>query len=264
MAKPSGQIIETPIKANFREGLSVLEYFSSTHGARKGLADTALKTADSGYLTRKLADVAQNVVVTMQDCDSTQGIAKGVVYKGEEIERPLSESIRGRVSRNNITTITGDLVVRENEMITWDSARKIEALGVDKILVRSPMTCQASLGICRLCYGMDLATGALVEEGMAVGIIAAQSIGEPGTQLTMRTFHIGGTARRVVEESEIRAKKAGTIKFERIAIVVNERGERVALARNGEITILGPKDRPLESFTVPNGSTLMIEEGQQV
>src|SRR3989454_10349287 len=192
MAKPSGQIIETPIKANFREGLSVLEYFSSTHGARKGLADTALKTADSGYLTRKLADVAQNVVVTMHDCGSTQGITKGVIYKGEEIERSLSESIRGRVSRNTIATITEEVIVRENEMITWEQAQKIEKMGLDKILVRSPMTCQASLGVCRLCYGMDLATGTLVEEGMAVGIIAAQSIGEPGTQLTMRTVHIGG------------------------------------------------------------------------
>jgi len=264
MAKPSGQIIETPIKANFREGLSVLEYFSSTHGARKGLADTALKTADSGYLTRKLADVAQNVVVTMHDCLTTLGITKGVVYKGEEIERSLSEGIRGRVSRNNITTITGEVIVRENEMITWESARKIEQLGVDKILVRSPMTCQAPLGVCRLCYGMDLATGNLVEEGMAVGIIAAQSIGEPGTQLTMRTFHIGGTARRVVEESEIRAKKAGTVKLERVTAVVNDRGERMALARNGELTLLGPKERVQETFAVPNGSTLMVEEGQQI
>jgi DNA-directed RNA polymerase subunit beta' len=264
MAKPSGQIIETPIKANFREGLSVLEYFSSTHGARKGLADTALKTADSGYLTRKLADVAQNVVITMHDCGSTQGITKGVVYKGEEIERSLSEGIRGRVSRNNITTITGEVIVRENEMITWESARKIEQLGVDKILVRSPMTCQAPLGVCRLCYGMDLATGNLVEEGMAVGIIAAQSIGEPGTQLTMRTFHIGGTARRVVEESEIRAKKTGTVKLERVTAVVNDRNERVALARNGELSIMGPKERIMETFSVPNGSILLVEEGQTV
>jgi len=264
MAKPSGQIIETPIKANFREGLSVLEYFSSTHGARKGLADTALKTADSGYLTRKLADVAQNVVITMHDCGTTQGITKGVVYKGEEIERSLSEGIRGRVSRNNIATITGEEIVHENEMITWESARKIELLGVDKILVRSPMTCQAPLGVCRLCYGMDLATGNLVEEGMAVGIIAAQSIGEPGTQLTMRTFHIGGTARRVVEESEIRAKKPGTIKLERVTAVVNDRNERIALARNGEVNIMGPKDRVLETYSVPNGSTLLVEDGQMV
>jgi DNA-directed RNA polymerase subunit beta' len=264
MAKPSGQIIETPIKANFREGLSVLEYFSSTHGARKGLADTALKTADSGYLTRKLADVAQNVVITTHDCGTTLGITKGVVYKGEEIERSLSEGIRGRVSRNNITTLAGEVIVQENEMITWESARKIENLGLDKILVRSPMTCQAPLGVCRLCYGMDLATGNLVEEGMAVGIIAAQSIGEPGTQLTMRTFHIGGTARRVVEESEIRAKKAGTVKLERVTAVINERNERMALARNGELIILGSKDRIQESFAVPNGSMLMVEEGQQI
>ncbi|MGE3809710.1 MAG: DNA-directed RNA polymerase subunit beta', partial [Gemmataceae bacterium] len=264
MAKPSGQIIETPIKANFREGLSVLEYFSSTHGARKGLADTALKTADSGYLTRKLADVAQNVVITMHDCGTTQGITKGVIYKGEEIERSLSESITGRVSRNNITTITGEVIVRENEMITRDMARKIEDLGVDKILVRSPMTCSASLGVCRLCYGMDLATGNRVEEGMAVGIIAAQSIGEPGTQLTMRTFHIGGTVRRIVVENEHKSRKAGHIKFERITAVVNDQGERVALTRNGEILVLGQKDRILESYPVPNGAVLLVEEGQQV
>jgi DNA-directed RNA polymerase subunit beta' len=264
MAKPSGQIIETPIKANFREGLSVLEYFSSTHGARKGLADTALKTADSGYLTRKLADVAQNVVITMHDCGTTQGIAKAVVYKGEEIERSLSESIRGRVSRNTMTTTAGEVIVEENEMITWEQARKVEALGVDKLLVRSPMTCQAPLGICRLCYGMDLATGALVEEGMAVGIIAAQSIGEPGTQLTMRTFHIGGTARRVVEESEIKTRKAGTVKFERLNAVVTDQGKRVALTRNGEIKIVGPKDREMETVSVPNGAVLEVEEGQLV
>jgi DNA-directed RNA polymerase subunit beta' len=265
MAKPNGTIIETPIKANFREGLSVLEYFSSTHGARKGLADTALKTADSGYLTRKLADVAQNVVVTMHDCETTQGVSKGVVYKGEEIERPLSESIRGRVSRNTITNpVTDEVIVQENEMITWDQARKIEGLGLDKILVRSPMTCQAPLGVCRLCYGMDLATGALVEEGMAVGIIAAQSIGEPGTQLTMRTFHIGGTVRRIVEENELKAKKAGVVRFERVTPVVSDKNERIALTRNGEIVILGPKERILESYAVPNGAVLMVDEGATV
>jgi DNA-directed RNA polymerase subunit beta' len=264
MAKPSGQIIETPIKANFREGLSVLEYFSSTHGARKGLADTALKTADSGYLTRKLADVAQNVVVTMHDCETTQGITKGVVYKGEEIDRTLSESIRGRVARNTITTIAGDVIVQENEMITWDAARRIEALGVDKIMVRSPMTCLAPLGVCRLCYGMDLATGALVEEGMAVGIIAAQSIGEPGTQLTMRTFHIGGVAGRKLDDSEIKAKKAGTIKLENINVVVNDQSERVALTRKGEILLTGPKDRILETYSIPNGAVLMVDDKQHV
>ncbi len=205
MAKPSGKIIETPIKANFREGLSVLEYFSSTHGARKGLADTALKTADSGYLTRKLADVAQNVVITTHDCGTAQGITKGVIYRGEKVEISLADSVRGRVSRANIVNpITDEVIVRESELITLDVAKKIEELGLEKIQVRSPMTCDATLGVCALCYGMDLSTGSLVEQGMAVGIIAAQSIGEPGTQLTMRTFHIGGTAAHAVEESEIR------------------------------------------------------------
>jgi len=265
MAKPSGQIIETPIKANFREGLSVLEYFSSTHGARKGLADTALKTADSGYLTRKLADVAQNVVVTMYDCGTTQGVTKGVIFRGEKVEVSLADSIRGRVSRANIVhPITDEVIVRENELITPAIARKIEQLGLEKIQVRSPMTCDAPLGVCALCYGMDLSTGALVEEGMAVGIIAAQSIGEPGTQLTMRTFHIGGTAARALEESDIKAKKAGKVHFVRMNVVQNEAGENVALSRNGEITILDPKERELERYEVPAGATLLVNEYQEV
>ncbi len=264
MAKPSGQIIEAPIKANFREGLTVLEYFSSTHGARKGLADTALKTADSGYLTRKLADVAQNVVITMNDCGTARGISKGVIYKGDEVDRSLSESIRGRVSRNNITTITGEVIVHENEMITHDMARKIEELGVDKILVRSPMTCESPLGVCRLCYGMDLATGTLVEEGMAVGIIAAQSIGEPGTQLTMRTFHIGGVGNRKVEENEHKTKRGGTIKLERVTVLTNNQGERVALTRNGIMLVVGARGQKVEEFSVPNGAVLKVEDGQQV
>ena len=265
MAKPSGKIIETPIKANFREGLSVLEYFSSTHGARKGLADTALKTADSGYLTRKLADVAQNVVVTLYDCATTQGITKGVIYRGEKVEVSLADSIRGRVSRVNIVNpITDEVIVREDELITADIARKIEEMGLEKIQVRSPMTCDAALGVCRLCYGMDLSTGTLVEEGMAVGIIAAQSIGEPGTQLTMRTFHIGGTAARAVEESEIRSKKAGLVRFTRMKVVRNDQGQQVVLTRNGEISILDPKGRELEKFEIPAGSELVIEENQEV
>jgi DNA-directed RNA polymerase subunit beta' len=265
MAKPNGTIIETPIKANFREGLSVLEYFSSTHGARKGLADTALKTADSGYLTRKLADVAQNVVITMHDCGTTQGVTKGVMYKGEQIERPLSETIRGRVARNTIMDpVANQPVVSENEMISWEAARKIESMGIDKIMVRSPMTCQAPLGVCRLCYGMDLATGALVEEGMAVGIIAAQSIGEPGTQLTMRTFHIGGVVKRETGESDHKAKRAGTVRYERIKDVINEKSERIALTRNGEIKILDKAGKELESYPVPNGAVLLVENGAQV
>ncbi|MFV2067136.1 MAG: DNA-directed RNA polymerase subunit beta', partial [Pirellulales bacterium] len=265
MAKPSGKIIETPIKANFREGLSVLEYFSSTHGARKGLADTALKTADSGYLTRKLADVAQNVVVTTHDCGTTQGITKGVIYRGEKVEVRLSDSIRGRVSRSNIVNpITDNVIVREGELITPEIGRRIEELGLEKIQVRSPMTCNATLGVCRLCYGMDLSTGALVEEGMAVGIIGAQSIGEPGTQLTMRTFHIGGTAARAVEESEIRAKKDGTVKYIRLEVVTNDEGDRVVLTRNGEVQIVDEKGRELENYEVPTGAHLQVAEDETV
>jgi DNA-directed RNA polymerase subunit beta' len=265
MAKPSGKIIETPIKANFREGLSVLEYFSSTHGARKGLADTALKTADSGYLTRKLADVAQNVVITMHDCGTTQGITKGVVYRGEKVEISLSQSIRGRVSRVNIMNpVSDEMIVRENEMITVDKARKLEEMQIEKIQVRSPMTCEAALGVCQLCYGMDLSTGQLVEQGMAVGIIAAQSIGEPGTQLTMRTFHIGGAAMRLVEEKDVKAKKDGIIKLIGVNLVTAEDGKRIALSRSGEVHIVDAKGRELEKYDVPNGSEMKVEDGQQV
>jgi DNA-directed RNA polymerase subunit beta' len=265
MAKPSGKIIETPIKANFREGLTVLEYFSSTHGARKGLADTALKTADSGYLTRKLADVAQNVVVTMHDCGTTQGIMKTVIYRGEKVEVSLADSIRGRVSRANITNpITDEVIVHEDELITPKVARQIEELGLEKIQVRSALTCEAPLGVCRLCYGMDLSTGSMVEEGMAVGIIAAQSIGEPGTQLTMRTFHIGGVGQRAIEESESKAKRAGTVKFTRLRTVQNEQGEQVVLARNGEIAIVDAKGRELDKFEVPAGAILKVSENDEV
>jgi DNA-directed RNA polymerase subunit beta' len=265
MAKPSGKIIETPIKANFREGLTVLEYFSSTHGARKGLADTALKTADSGYLTRKLADVAQNVVVTMHDCGTTQGITKMVIYRGEKVEVSLADSIRGRVSRANIVNpITENVIVHEDELITPKMARQIEELGLEKIQVRSPLTCEAPLGVCRLCYGMDLSTGSLVEEGMAVGIIAAQSIGEPGTQLTMRTFHIGGVGQRAIEESESKAKRAGTVKFTRLRTVQNEQGEQVVLARNGEIAIVDAKGAELEKFDIPAGAILKVKDNEEV
>ncbi len=264
MATPSGKIMETPIKANFREGLTVLEYFSSTHGARKGLADTALKTADSGYLTRKLADVAQNVVITTHDCGTTQGVTKGVIYRGEKVEVSLVDSIKGRVSRANIVNpITDEVIVRENELITKEVARKIEALGLEKIQVRSPMTCDASLGVCASCYGMDMSTGDMVEQGMAVGIIGAQSIGEPGTQLTMRTFHIGGTAARAVEESEIRAKKGGIVQFTRMKVVRNDEGQQVVLTRNGEILLLDAKGREIEKYEVPAGANLFVQETQE-
>ncbi|MEX0866633.1 MAG: DNA-directed RNA polymerase subunit beta', partial [Pirellulales bacterium] len=265
MAKPSGKIIETPIKANFREGLSVLEYFSSTHGARKGLADTALKTADSGYLTRKLADVAQNVVITMEDCGTSQGITKGVIYRGEKVEVRLSDSIKGRISRINIVNpITDEVIVREGDLVTGDIARKIEELGLEKIQVRSPMTCEASLGICRRCFGMDLSTGAMVEEGMAAGIIAAQSIGEPGTQLTMRTFHIGGVASHEMEDNELKAKKGGVVRYTRLKVVTNDEGNQVVLTRNGEISLLDDKGREIEKYEVPAGATLMVDEDSTV
>ncbi|TWT36799.1 DNA-directed RNA polymerase subunit beta' [Posidoniimonas corsicana] len=261
MAKPSGKIIETPIKANFREGLTVLEYFSSTHGARKGLADTALKTADSGYLTRKLADVAQNVVVTMDDCGTTQSITKGIIYRGEKVEVGLADSIRGRVSRSNIVNpITDEVIVEENGMITAEIARKIEQLGVEKLQVRSPMTCDAPLGICRKCYGQDMSTGAMVEEGMAVGIIAAQSIGEPGTQLTMRTFHIGGVAQGGVETSDTKARKGGIVKYAKLNAVKNTEGEVIALGRSGEISLVDEKGREIEKYEVPMGAKVMLHE----
>ncbi|TWU56420.1 DNA-directed RNA polymerase subunit beta' [Rubripirellula tenax] len=265
MAKPTGEIIETPIKANFREGLSVLEYFSSTHGARKGLADTALKTADSGYLTRKLADVAQNVVITMNDCGTTQGITKGVVYRGEKVEVSLLDSINGRVSRQSIVNpVTDEVIVRENEMITPEIARNIEGMGLEKIQVRTPMTCDAPLGVCRCCYGMDMSTGSLVEEGMAVGIIAAQSIGEPGTQLTMRTFHIGGSVSKQSVESDIKSKRSGEVRLTRMRAVANTEGIPIVLNRNGEITLVDERGREIESYPVPTGAALRVKEGETV
>ncbi|WP_347272824.1 DNA-directed RNA polymerase subunit beta' [Candidatus Kuenenia sp.] len=265
MAKPSGKIIETPIKANFREGLGVLEYFSSTHGARKGLADTALKTADSGYLTRKLADVAQNVVITSLDCGTKNGITKSIVYRGEKVEVPLSKTITGRVARNNIVDLVKDeVIIRENDLITEEKAKKIEALGYEKIRVRSPFTCEMSLGLCSKCYGMDLSRGGLVEEGMAVGIIAAQSIGEPGTQLTMKTFHIGGTATRSVEASETKAKRSGKIKYHNLNVVKNPQEKNVAINSKGELLIIDAKERQIEKHSVVLGAEVLVKEGDSV
>jgi len=269
MAKPSGEIIETPIKANFREGLNVLEYFSSTHGARKGLADTALKTADSGYLTRKLADVAQNVIISEVDCGTLQGITKSTVYKGEVVDVPLSKLIVGRTARDNIRNpITDEMIVRENEVITPEAAKKIEDLGLDVIRVRSPLTCDSPMGICAKCYGWDLSTARLVEEGMAVGIIAAQSIGERGTQLTMRTFHTGGVAARAILENEQKAPQAGLVQFRELKVVVlriaDGREQMISLKRNGEMLLADEKGRELERFKVPYGAIITVTEGQNV
>ncbi|MDY6913972.1 MAG: DNA-directed RNA polymerase subunit beta', partial [Planctomycetota bacterium] len=266
MSKPSGEIIETPIKANFREGLTVLEYFSSTHGARKGLADTALKTADSGYLTRKLADVAQNVVIGKLDCGTLKGINKTAIYKGEQVDVPLREMIVGRVAMENIVNpITDKRIVRENDIINEQAAGEIEELGMETIRVRSPLTCECPLGICAKCYGEDLSTGKLVEEGLAVGIIGAQSIGEPGTQLTMRTFHTGGVATRSVVESSRLATVAGKVQYRNLNAVdvKGPKGNKILLAlkRNGELAILDKKDRELEKYKVPYGATILVAEG---
>jgi DNA-directed RNA polymerase subunit beta' len=265
MAKPSGEIIETPIKANFREGLRVLEYFSSTHGARKGLADTALKTADSGYLTRKLADVAQNVVINEDDCGTLNGVTKGVVYRGEKVEVALRKAVRGRVARDTIRNIvTDEVVVQEGQLITEEIAAKLEELGYDRIRVRSPLTCETAVGLCARCYGADLSRNELVEQGMACGIIAAQSIGEPGTQLTMRTFHIGGTASRAVEESEVKAKFPGVAKFQNLRVVETLQKQRVVLNRNGEIVIADPRGRELERLAVPAGAVMLVGDEEAV
>jgi DNA-directed RNA polymerase subunit beta' len=268
MAKPSGEIIETPIKANFREGLSVLEYFSSTHGARKGLADTALKTADSGYLTRKLADVAQNVIISLPDCGTIAGITKSAIYKGEEVDIPLREAIVGRVARDDIRNpVTDRLIIKENQIITKEAAAQIEELGVDKIRVRSPLTCESPFGVCALCYGVDMSTARSVEEGMAVGIIAAQSIGEPGTQLTMRTFHTGGVAQKAALENVFKSAYKGTVKYQDLnAVDVPLEGgiRKVALKRNGEILVLDEKGRELSRDKVPYGATVLVQDGQKV
>ncbi len=269
MAKPSGEIIETPIRANFREGLSILEYFSSTHGARKGLADTALKTADSGYLTRKLCDVAQSVIIGEWDCGSRRGIKKRAIYKGEQVDVPLRDQIIGRVCVNNIINpVTDEVIVRENEMVTSEMAAKIEELGIEEVFVRSPLTSESRTGCSVLDYGMDMSTGKLVEPGMAVGIIAAQSIGEPGTQLTMRTFHTGGIGQRTTENTEYRALNNGVVEFRDCNQVMTKDDEGhdvlVSLKRNGEMLVVDAKGRELEKTKVPYGGYILVKPGDEV
>jgi DNA-directed RNA polymerase subunit beta' len=269
MAKPSGEIIETPIKANFREGLSVLEYFSSTHGARKGLADTALKTADSGYLTRKLADVAQNVIINEIDCGTVNGVTKTTIYKGETVEVELKDMIVGRTARDKIRNpITDETIVEETQTITNEIADKLKDLKLESIRVRSPLTCESTRGICARCYGVDMSTNQLVEEGLAVGIIAAQSIGEPGTQLTMRTFHTGGVATGSLIENDIKTVAGGTVQHRDInAVPVKDpegNSRLVALKRNGEIAILNPRGLEMEKYKVPYGATVLVTDGEKV
>jgi len=265
MAKPSGEIIETPIQANFREGLSVLEYFVSTHGARKGLADTALKTANSGYLTRRLVDVAQDATITEEDCGTIDGIEIGHLLEGGEIIQRLGERILGRVALMDIADpVTGEVLVKSGEQIDEEGVRKIEEAGISSVEIRSVLTCRSPYGVCAKCYGRDLARGGIVAMGEAIGIIAAESIGEPGTQLTMRTFHIGGTASGKVEQAEIRSRGSGAVRFERLNTVRNPAGRQVVLNRNGEIVIVAPDGRERERFPVIYGAELVVEEGQEI
>jgi DNA-directed RNA polymerase subunit beta' len=265
MAKPSGAIIETPIKANFREGLDVLEYFISTHGARKGLADTALKTANSGYLTRRLVDVAQESTIVEKDCQTLDGIVAEPLLDGGEIIVPLGDRILGRVALDDIIDPYSDeVIVSEGQEITEDIVSQIDNAGIDRVLIRSVLTCRSRRGVCALCYGRDLGRGHMVNRGEAVGVIAAQSIGEPGTQLTMRTFHIGGTASRSVEQAELRTQRGGTVSFRNLHSVVNAEGIKIVMNRNAEIVIMDDLGRDREKFKVNYGAQILVEEKSEV
>ncbi|MCW5213615.1 DNA-directed RNA polymerase subunit beta', partial [Desulfobulbus sp. TB] len=265
MAKPSGAIIETPIKANFREGLSVLEYFISTHGARKGLADTALKTANSGYLTRRLVDVAQDSTIVEKDCGTMRyTIAEPLLDGGEVIVR-IGERILGRVASDDIADPqSGEIIAEMDEEITEEKVEAIEAAGIDRVWIRSVLTCESRRGVCAMCYGRDLGRGHMVNIGEAVGIIAAQSIGEPGTQLTMRTFHIGGTASRSVEQAEIRSQRSGFVRYKELHSVTNAAGFEVVMNRNAEITVVDEHDVDRERFPVPYGAEVRVADGEKV
>ena len=268
MAKPLqkitgsiGEIIESPITANFREGLTVLEYFISTHGARKGLADTALKTADAGYLTRRLVDVAQEVIINADDCGTVNGIRVGAIKEGIEIIEPLKDRIAGRIAVDNVANLlTSEVIVKSGQVITEEIGEKLEEAGIEQIRVRSVLTCELERGVCAKCYGVNMANGRLVQIGEAVGIIAAQSIGEPGTQLTLRTFHVGGAASRALEQSKIESTKNGRVRFHNLKLVENRNKEYIVLNRNGEISVYDEKGRAMENFVVPFGSALKVKE----
>ena len=277
MAKPQkssddsgGQILENPILSNFKEGLSVQEYFISTHGSRKGLADTALKTADAGYLTRRLVDVTQSVTVTEHDCGTLRGISVGALKDNEEVVAPLSDRITGRVSVHDVyDPHTGELVVEANEVITEEIADRIAETSIEEVKIRSVLTCESERGVCTLCYGKNLATGRMVEVGESIGVVAAQSIGEPGTQLTLRTFHTGGTATRVSAESTIEAKFDGTVEFENLRTVTYEDSDgpkEIVLTRQGEMRLMDSEEdgRELTNYVAPYGAELLVEEGEEV
>jgi len=264
MAKPSGEIIETPITANFREGLTVLQYFISTHGARKGLADTALKTANAGYLTRRLVDVAQDVVIADHDCGTMDGIDVASLVEGGEIIESMKERILGRVALEDIRDpFTDEAIVKGNQEIDESLAERIEDAGIEKVKIRSVLTCKSKRGVCVLCYGRDLARGRLVNVGEAIGIIAAQSIGEPGTQLTMRTFHIGGTASRRAEQTTLESRIDGKVKFFNLKTVKNREGNLIVMNRNGEIAILDETGRERRRYSVIYGAKLRVKDGQK-
>jgi DNA-directed RNA polymerase subunit beta' len=273
MAKPQkkitgglGEIIESPVTHNFKEGLTVLEYFVSTHGARKGLADTALKTADAGYLTRRLVDVAQDVIVNFVDCGTVQGLEVGALKEGEEIIEPISDRVLGRVTIDDVVDPnTGDAIVRAGEEITEELANAIEESGrIEKVTIRSVLKCEAERGVCAKCYGRNLATGRMVDQGEAVGVIAAQSIGEPGTQLTLRTFHIGGVAGRIVEQSKIKAKVVGTVRFHELELVERENGQLVVVGHKGQMEIVGPDGKVKTRYAPAYGAIIHVRDGHAV
>ncbi len=266
MAKPDGSIIETPITANFREGLNVLQYFISTHGARKGLADTALKTANSGYLTRRLVDVTQDLVITEDDCGTTGGMVMKALVEGGDVIEALRDRILGRVAAVDIVNPdTGETAIDAGTLLDEDKIDLIDALGVDEVKVRTPLTCATRWGLCAKCYGRDLGRGYLVNAGEAIGVIAAQSIGEPGTQLTMRTFHIGGAASRAAAASQVEGKSAGTVRFAAaMRYVTNVKGEQVVISRTGEVIIVDDSNRERERHKVPYGATLAVKDGDQI
>ena len=266
MAKPDGSIIETPITTNFREGLNVLQYFISTHGARKGLADTALKTANSGYLTRRLVDVTQDLVITQDDCGTTNGFAVKALVEGGEVIEALRERILGRVTVDDLVDPeTQETVIFSGTMLDEDLVDLIDKLGIDEVKVRTPLTCDTRYGLCARCYGRDLGRGMMVNAGEAVGVIAAQSIGEPGTQLTMRTFHVGGAASRAAVASQVEAKSAGTVRYtSNMRYVTSAKGEKVVISRSGEVLIADDHGRERERHKVPYGATLSVDEGKVV
>jgi DNA-directed RNA polymerase subunit beta' len=265
MAKPDGSIIETPITANFREGLNVLQYFISTHGARKGLADTALKTANSGYLTRRLVDVAQDLVVTEPDCGTTNGLSMMPIVEGGDVVEGLGERVLGRVVAQDIYRPGSDeVLVAAGDLLDEQLVRAIEQAGVDQVMVRSPISCATRYGVCAQCYGRDLARGHRINIGEAVGVIAAQSIGEPGTQLTMRTFHIGGAASRAAAQSSVEVKGKGTMRFHNLKTVRHDKGHLVAVSRSGEVGVIDDFGRERERYRIPYGSVLTLNEGDSV